>query len=86
MARTVEWDASAARDLEGLDSPLSRRVLDAVLRFAATGQGDIEKIRGTRDLFRLRVGEFRVFFVRIDQGIRIRRIRHRRDAYRPAQW
>jgi mRNA interferase RelE/StbE len=86
MARTVEWDASAARDLEGLDSPLSQRILSAVLRFAATGQGDIEKIRGTRDLFRLRVGEFRVFFVRIDQVIRIRRVRHRRDAYRPAQW
>jgi mRNA interferase RelE/StbE len=86
MARTVEWDASAVRDLEGLDPPIAQRVLAAVLRFAATGQGNIEKIQGTRDLFRLRVGEFRVFFVPAGQAIRIRRIRHRRDAYRPAQW
>ena len=51
----------AARDLRQLDSAIRQRVLDALDRLVArAGQGDIHRLVGTADEYRLRVGDWRV--------------------------
>ncbi|MXZ71474.1 MAG: type II toxin-antitoxin system RelE/ParE family toxin [Acidobacteria bacterium] len=51
-------------------------------QYATVGTGDVKRIR-THSGLRLRVGDWRVFFTRRDEGvIEIDTILHRREAYR----
>jgi mRNA interferase RelE/StbE len=81
---TVVLTASAQRDLRRLDRPVATRVLDALTRLADTGQGDITRLQGVADEWRLRVGDWRVRF-RYDhpaQTLEVLRILPRGQAYR----
>jgi mRNA interferase RelE/StbE len=63
---------------------VAARILDALDRLATTGQGDIQRLRGTPDEWRLRVGDWRVRF-RYDaavQALAVLRILPRGEAYR----
>lgn len=75
----------ALRDIKKLDPQVQTRIIDALERFAETGQGDVRQLRGERPpKWRLRVGDWRTIF-RYDvagEVIEILRARHRRDAYR----
>lgn len=76
---------SATRDLERLDPPIARRVRDALELFAATGQGDVVRLRGIEPPeYRLRVGEWRVRFARDapTRTITVLRVLPRGRAYR----
>ena len=44
--------------------------------------GDIKRLTGAIPEYRLRIGDYRVLFRREDNKIIIRRIKHRRDAYK----
>jgi mRNA interferase RelE/StbE len=58
------------------------RVLGALHRFADTGEGDVKALQGREEL-RFRVGDYRLFFVcPAADTIEIRRVLHRREAYR----
>ena len=76
---------SARRELDGLDRSLQSRVL---LRIAALGSNPrpsgCRKLVGAEDLWRIRVGDYRVIYS-IDDSRRIvdvNMIRHRSDVYR----
>jgi mRNA interferase RelE/StbE len=57
-------------------------VFSVLLRFAQSGLGDVKAMQGGDEL-RLRIGDYRLFFVCPDADtIEIRRVRHRADAYR----
>ena len=43
-----------------LDRQVAGRITEALARLAQTGRGDILPLRGTRDEWRLRVGDWRV--------------------------
>ena len=59
------------------------RILSALHRFAESGTGDIKALQGDLEELRLRVGAYRLFFVLTsDDVIEVRRVRHRREAYR----
>ncbi len=60
MKWTVVLTASAQRDLRRLDRPVATRILDALTRFADTGQGDVARLQGVSDEWRLRVGDWRI--------------------------
>lgn len=62
MSWTVVLTASAQRDLRRLDPPVATRILDALARLADTGQGDVTRLQGVSDEWRLRVGDWRVRF------------------------
>jgi mRNA-degrading endonuclease RelE of RelBE toxin-antitoxin system len=50
--------------------------------YAASGKGQIKKLKGIGDL-RLRVGDYRVRFEVVEENTyRILRVRHRKEAYR----
>ena len=58
MSRTVLWDPAAADALRALarrNPALARRIGVAVDRYAETGHGDVRKLQGTADEWRLRV-------------------------------
>jgi mRNA interferase RelE/StbE len=62
MTWTVVLTASAQWDLRRLDRPVATRILDALARLADTGQGDVTRLQGVSDEWRLRVGDWRVRF------------------------
>jgi len=57
------------------------RILFALHRFAVLGEGDVKALQG-RDELRLRIGDYRLFFVNIVDAVEVRRVLHRREAYR----
>lgn len=84
MSWTVVLTAGAQRDLRRLDRPVATRILDAVARLADAGQGDVTRLQGIADEWRLRVGDWRVRF-RYDHPARtltVLRILPRGQAYR----
>ena len=84
MSWTVVLTASAQRDLRRLDRPVATRILDALARLADTGQGDVTRLQGVSDEWRLRIGDWRVRF-RYDHPTRtleVLRILPRGQAYR----
>ena len=61
---------------------MALNILQAIDRYLETGAGDVIKLRPPRTEFRLRVGDYRVLFLRIDdQAIEVLRVRHRSRAY-----
>ncbi len=84
---TTEFKTSFARDLRSLAGKNLRRRLQEIIDLVekAAGPEDIpnlKKLRGTTDLYRIRMGEYRVGI--IIQGGRVTFVRclHRREIYR----
>jgi mRNA-degrading endonuclease RelE of RelBE toxin-antitoxin system len=58
-------------------------VIAAIKRHADTEAGDVKRLKGRRDVWRLRVGDWRVFMTYRfgDRVIEIARAMHRSEAY-----
>jgi len=81
----VEFQEDAERDLQRLDKPTARRVVERIRwlaeHFDAT---KAETLKGEWSrFFKLRVGNYRVLYkvLREEHRIEIYRIRHRREVY-----
>jgi plasmid stabilization system protein ParE len=58
-------------------------ILEAINDYPTTGAGDVIELQPPRREFRLRVGDYRVLFLRVEEfSIEVVRSRHRREAYR----
>jgi mRNA interferase RelE/StbE len=80
--KRIVWTDLAKSDVRSLSKPIAMQIFSALHRFAESGVGDIRALQGREEL-RLRVGDYRLFFVCPDSGtVEIRRVRHRGDAYR----
>jgi mRNA interferase RelE/StbE len=80
--KRIVWTAPARADVRGLSKPTAMHILLALHRFAESGAGDVKALRGREEL-RLRIGDYRLFFVCPDADtIEIRRVLHRGEAYR----
>lgn len=87
MSRDARYDFSpaAARDVRKLDPTLRRRVFEALDRLVAESpQGDVKKLRGSDDEWRLRVGAWRLRFIRdpVTDDVYVLSIEPRGRAYR----
>jgi mRNA interferase RelE/StbE len=87
LNRRLEWDPRARAELAELtrrDARAGRRVYSAVRRFVDLNVGDVKKLSGTPDVYRLRVGDWRVLFSFEETGLVVvaLRVLNRRDAYR----
>lgn len=74
----------AQKDIRRLDPVLRRRVREALELFATTGHGDVTRLRGIDPPeYRLRVGDWRVRFVRhpVARRITVLRVLPRGRAY-----
>jgi mRNA interferase RelE/StbE len=80
--KRIVWTDPAKSDVRSLSKPVAMQIFSAVLRFAQSGTGDVKALQG-RDELRLRIGDYRLFFVCPETDtIEIRRVRHRGEAYR----
>ncbi len=79
--KRIVWTEPAKDDVRRIDRDTAMRILTALDRFVRTGEGDVKALQG-RDELRLRLGDYRLFFVNIADALEIRRVLHRREAYR----
>lgn len=64
-------------------SPVALRILEALTRFGDSGHGDVSPLHGEwQGCFRLRCGDRRVIFRRIEDGLEIIAVGHRSDIYK----
>lgn len=77
----------AAKDLKALTPPDRARVIGKIERYAddpASQANNVKALQGS-DLYRLRVGDYRVLFTIAADGtvtvMLVHRVRHRREAY-----
>jgi mRNA-degrading endonuclease RelE of RelBE toxin-antitoxin system len=81
--RAILWSEHARLDIRRPDRDTAMRIFPALHRFAATGEGDIRKLKDQEDELRLRVGAYRVRFTEETDGtLHIHSVRHRSEAYR----
>ena len=82
--RQIIWRNRAQSEFDRLPRQDRDRILTALERFAETGHGDIQKLRGAQSAWRLRVGDWRIRFDFTDRGntIRVLRVLRRSQAYR----
>jgi len=77
------WSPEARADLRAIDRDTAIQILHCVDRYLLNRAGDLKKLKPPLTGFRLRCGDYRVFF---DQqppsGINIVAVRNRREAYR----
>ncbi|MGA9391237.1 MAG: type II toxin-antitoxin system RelE/ParE family toxin [Candidatus Sulfotelmatobacter sp.] len=80
--KRIVWTDRAKSDIRSLSKPVAMHIFSALHRFAQSGVGNVKALQGREEL-RLRVGDYRLFFVCPDADtIEIRRVRHRGEAYR----
>ena len=82
----VSFRRSAEKDLQRLDEAVQGRVISAVEGLATNPRPfGFRKLQSRRDdVFRIRVGDYRVIYA-VDDGakvVTVERIRHRREVYR----
>jgi mRNA interferase RelE/StbE len=80
--KRIVWTEPAKADVRRFDKPVAMRIFFALHRFAESGQGEVKALEQREEL-RLRIGDYRLFFVcPAADTIEIRRVLHRREAYR----
>jgi mRNA-degrading endonuclease RelE of RelBE toxin-antitoxin system len=79
----VLWSEQARADLRRIDRQTALDILHCADRYLATRNGDIKQLKPPQTGFRLRCGDYRLFFEsRNGTTIEIIGVRHRREAYR----
>ncbi|WP_306358139.1 MULTISPECIES: type II toxin-antitoxin system RelE/ParE family toxin [unclassified Nocardia] len=87
MKYRFEWDPAARRELRAIALADARRILLAITALGEDPYApelDVRKLTGADELYRLRVGRFRVIY-RVDNGILVILVvagGWRRDIYR----
>ena len=83
----VRVGRSATKELEGLPQQVLTRIADKIDGLAADPRpSGARKLRGADDLWRVRVGDYRIVYAVDDDAatVEIRVIRHRKDTYGPS--
>ena len=75
--KRIVWTDPARADVRSLSKPIAMHILSSLHRFAESGAGDVKALQGREEL-RLRVGDYRLFFVfTAPDTIEVRRVHHR---------
>jgi mRNA-degrading endonuclease RelE of RelBE toxin-antitoxin system len=61
--KRIVWTEIAKADLRALEKPTAMRILSTLHRFAESGAGDVKTLQGGWEELRLRIGDYRLFFV-----------------------
>jgi mRNA-degrading endonuclease RelE of RelBE toxin-antitoxin system len=79
----ILWSPEARADLRGIDRDVAIQILHCVDRYLLTRAGDVKKLKPPLTGFRLRCGDYRVFFdLQPSSGVNIIAVKNRREAYR----
>ncbi|MEM9540105.1 MAG: type II toxin-antitoxin system RelE/ParE family toxin [Cyanobacteria bacterium P01_E01_bin.42] len=82
---SLQFKNSAAKEFRGLPTDIKQRIGEAVEELCFDPRPDgVVKLKGDDDLYRIRVGNYRVIYEIDDdeKALLIMRVRHRGDAYK----
>lgn len=83
MASSVFYKASVEKDLRKLDPPAVARLLNKLEQVLSHQPHAGEPLSGEfQGLFKYRIGDYRIVYAKIPEGILVARIRRRREVYR----
>ncbi len=83
MSKKISWTEQAKADVRAIDQSMALRILHALARLIAAGEGDVKRLQDIEPPeFRLRVGDYRVRFNDLGDSILILTVKHRREVYR----
>ena len=83
MASSVSYKVSVEKDLKKLDKPTAARLLRKLEHALSVNPNAGEPLAGEfRGLCKYRVGDYRVIYAKIPEGVLVLRIGHRREVYR----
>jgi mRNA interferase RelE/StbE len=85
MTYTVLFTRQADKDLGRISPPDRTRIIRKAMRLAHDPRPKgVKKLIGEEDLYRIRIGDYRVVYEILDRIVTVTvvRIRHRRDAYK----
>jgi len=78
----VDYKSSVSRDLKKIDKSQIGRLLDKLEDALSENPNAGSPLKGQyRGLFKYRVGDYRVIYVKTIEGVLVLRIRHRGKAY-----
>lgn len=79
----IEWSTEARSDLRAIEQKTAMQILYCIDDYITRRVGDIKKLKHPRTDFRLRCGDYRVFFdFKELNSIRITGVKNRKEAYR----
>ena len=79
----VIWSPEARADLRAIDRETAMQILHCIDSYLTSRSGDVKKLKLPLIGFRLRCGDYRVFFdLKGENTIYITGVRNRREAYR----
>ncbi len=84
MRRKVYWEQTATEQVTQLAARNARqatRILVAVREYGQINRGDIKKLKGDRNEWRLRVGNWRIAFELFGDAVYVTDVVDRQDAY-----
>ncbi len=76
----IKYSKQAYKYLKKLHKPQANQIISAIDKLPYN-EGDIKKMSGIDDLYRLRVGDYRVLFTKDYDIIKIEKIGSRGDIY-----
>jgi len=75
----IEYSKQAAKEISKISSPFKKNIKEAIEKLPA---GDVKKLKGFINAYRLRVGDYRVLYDVGEGKIEITGVLHRSAAYR----
>ncbi len=83
MRAAIVWSPEARANLRAVDRETALAILHCVARYVESRSGDVKKLKPPFAGFRLRCGDYRIFFdLKDGDTIDITAVLHRKEAYR----
>ena len=76
---TIEYSKSARKSIKALNEPFKSSIKKALENFP---KGDIKKLQGYTNMYRMRVGNYRIIYKTTEYGIFVEDILPRGEAYK----
>ncbi len=84
MVFNVLVEKKVKKQLEGLPTDIRNRIINALneIEKGFSARLDVKKLKGTKNHYRIRVGDYRILFVLDSYAIYVYDISHRRNVYK----
>lgn len=79
---SIEFSKGAVKDYEKLPDQYKVLIQVAIQKLSEGKHVDVKQLKGEKNAFRIRVGRYRILYLRIEGVLLISKISHRKDAYR----
>ncbi len=75
----IQYSKSAMKSIKEINNPYKSRIKTAIEKIP---QGDIKKLQGYNNMYRLRIGDYRIIYKTMESSIYIEDVLPRGDAYK----